>query len=147
VQFNHVGVVVENMEQARDRLTELLGVRWGPIREARVPSGGGDGDERVTLRVCFSTEEPGIELLEEVPGTVWTCNSQSNLHHISFFVDSVLDESRRLDRAHCPLEYVIDGNGGPTLAYHIDALGVRVELVTTAVQTNIEQHRTLGAAS
>jgi catechol 2,3-dioxygenase-like lactoylglutathione lyase family enzyme len=144
MKLSHVGVIVSNLEEGRARLGELLDVEWGPISEARVPAGA-DRDEHVTLRVCFSTDSPGIELLEAVPGTVWTCNEFSNLHHISFFVDSVLDESRRLDAAAFPVEYVIgSGDGDTTLAYHRDVLGVRVELVSVAVQSNIRQHQTGG---
>jgi catechol 2,3-dioxygenase-like lactoylglutathione lyase family enzyme len=141
--LSHVGIVVSNIEAARDRLAPLLGVRGGPISEARVPSGVGGDAERVALRVCFSTGEPAIELLEEVPGTVWTCNESSNLHHISYFVDDVATTSRQLDAAGCPLEYTIPmGDGSLTLAYHRDVLGTRIELVSTAVRSSIDQANT-----
>jgi hypothetical protein len=144
MKLSHVGVVVPDLEEGRARLTELVGVEWGPIHVARVPAGP-DSDEHVSLRICFSTDSPGVELLEAVPGTVWTCNELSNLHHISFFVENLLDESRRLDRAQCPLEYLISaGDADATLAYHRDGLGVRVELVSLAVQSNIRQHQTGG---
>jgi catechol 2,3-dioxygenase-like lactoylglutathione lyase family enzyme len=144
MKLSHVGVIVPDLEEGRARLAELLGVEWGPIHVARVPAGS-DCDEDVSLRVCFSTDSPGVELLQAVPGTVWTCNELSNLHHISFFVDNVLDESRRLEGARCPLEYVIGtGDGDATLAYHRDVLGVRVELVSVAAQSNIRQHQTGG---
>jgi hypothetical protein len=144
MKLSHVGMVVTNLEEGRARLGELLNVEWGPIHVARVPAGL-DSDEDVILRVCFSTDSPGIELLEAVPGTVWACNELSNLHHISFFVDNVLDESRRLDGARCPLEYLIgSGDDDATLAYHRDTLGVRIELVSLAVQSNIRQHQNRG---
>jgi catechol 2,3-dioxygenase-like lactoylglutathione lyase family enzyme len=145
MNLSHVGIVVPNVEEARDHFAELLGIEWGPIREARVPVNGGDGDGHETLRVCFSISEPGIELLEQVPGTVWSCNGYSNLHHLSFTVDFVLDESRRLDAALCPLEYLIPAtDGSATLAYHRDALGVRLELVSVGARPHIEPHHDRG---
>jgi hypothetical protein len=141
----HVGVIVPNLEAGRDRLSEFVGVEWGPVSEARVLAVNGASRQWVTLRVCFSTGAPGIELLEEVPGTVWVCNEHSNLHHVSFFADELVRESDRLDAARCPLEYaIVSGEGPPILAYHRDALGVRIELVSSAVRSNIEQHRSPG---
>ena len=140
----HVGVIVPNLEAGRDHLTELLGVEWGLVSEAIVPAGGGEGGQ-VTLRVCFSTGAPGIELIEEVPGTVWACNEHSNLHHISFFVDDLVDESSHLSAALCPLEHaIVTEEGPPILAYHRDGMGVRIELVSSAVRSKIEQHQRPG---
>jgi catechol 2,3-dioxygenase-like lactoylglutathione lyase family enzyme len=143
MHLSHIGIVVSNIEAARDRLAALLGVIWGPISESRVPSGAGGDAEHVGLRVCFSRGEPAIELIEEVPGTVWTSNQQSNLHHISYFVDDVAATSKQLAAVGCPLEYMIPmGDGSLTLAYHRDALGARIELVSTAVRSKIDQANT-----
>ena len=60
-------------------------------------------DEVISLKLCYSTKAPHLELVEERPGTPWTCNEYSNLHHIGFFSDSLV-ERRATDskRARAP---------------------------------------------
>jgi catechol 2,3-dioxygenase-like lactoylglutathione lyase family enzyme len=136
LEFFHVGIVVPNLEAARERLTRLLGVQWHPIRENDVPVRHGDGREQtVHFRVCFSTEAPHFELIEEMPGTVWVCNEHSNIHHIAYYAGSLAGESGRLATAPCPLEVTRVGDQVPdTFAYHRDPLGVRIEVLPRTVQ-------------
>jgi catechol 2,3-dioxygenase-like lactoylglutathione lyase family enzyme len=140
----HVGVVVPDIEAARARFTEILGVAWGPMVEAEVHVRDGDGKEhRFPNRLCYSTEQPYIELIQEVPGSVWTCNEHSNLHHIGFYSDAVFDESGRLTSAQCALEYLrVTDNPLAAFAYHRDPLGVRIELVSSAMQASMAQSLT-----
>ena len=136
LELFHVGIVVPQIEAARERLTELIGVQWHPIRENDVPIRDAAGREQtVHFRVCFSTEAPHFELIEEMPGTVWVCNEHSNLHHLAFFTDSLADESKRLTTAPCPLEVTRVGDEVPTtFAYHRDPLGVRIEVLERTTQ-------------
>jgi hypothetical protein len=131
----HVGIVVPEMEVARTRLTSLLGVEWGPIvesdTEVRTASGS---DEVVSLRLCYSTTAPHLELVEERPGTPWVCNEFSNLHHIGFFSDALASDAQQLEGSECPME--ICGRAGGEVprmfSYHRDPLGVRIEYVDAA---------------
>jgi len=138
----HVGVVVPELEAARARLTDLLGVSWGPIVETatlEVRDGSGR-DLVVPNRICYSTAPPYIELVEEQPGTTWVCNEHSNIHHIGFFSTAVAADSQGLARAHCPLELTGRGeDAAPAgFAYHRDPLGVRIELVDAAMREVME---------
>ncbi len=140
----HVGIVVPEMASAQGRLHELLGVEWGPvieIDELAVRDGAGT-DRTVPNRLCYTTTGPNLELIEEVPGSVWTCNEHSNLHHVGFFVSALTAEAGRLDRAACPMELCgRDGSVAPrSFAYHRDPLGIRVELVDEALRPSMEEY-------
>jgi hypothetical protein len=137
----HVGIVVPEIEVARERLSSLLGVEWGPIVESdteiRTASGS---DEIVSLRLCYSTTAPHLELVEERAGTPWVCNAFSNLHHIGFFSDALPGDAGQLEGAACPLE--ICGRAGQDaprmFSYHRDPLGVRIEYVDAAGRSLME---------
>jgi catechol 2,3-dioxygenase-like lactoylglutathione lyase family enzyme len=136
MEFSHVGIVVPNLEEAREELTRLLGLEWHAIRENDVPIRRDDGREQIVhFRVSFSTQAPHFELIEEVPGTVWVRNEHSNIHHVAFAASSLEEESHRLATAQCPLEVTRVGDQVPdTFAYHRGALGVRVEVMPRTVQ-------------
>src|SRR5262245_44026356 len=138
----HVGIVVPDLDAARARFTELLGTQWGPIAENEIEIRDADGNDLVVPnRICYSTQPPYLELIQEVPGTPWVCNEHSNLHHIGFYSDSLVADSGALRAAECPLE-LLDGHGdGPpvTFTYHRDPLGVRVEFVNAEIRAMMEQ--------
>src|SRR5580700_9433823 len=94
----HVGIVVDDIEAASTRLTDLLGVTWGPIMSLDAvdyrDADGNDVSLPTTMR--YSTGDPCLELILEVPGTVWVRNDSSNLHHVGFWVDSLGDQGASL---------------------------------------------------
>ena len=85
--FFHVGVVVPSLEAARGHLSEVLGIAWGPIVDIDIDKERDADGHNLTLplRMCYSTVAPRMELIEELPGSVWECNEHSNLHHIGFW--------------------------------------------------------------
>jgi catechol 2,3-dioxygenase-like lactoylglutathione lyase family enzyme len=129
--FRHVGIVVPDIEAARSRLTELLGIEFGQPREVSIAIKDGQGNrQEVSLRICLTPTEPGFELIEEAPGTVWVCNEHSNLHHVAFFPEDIAADSARLIAASCPLQMSmgIEDDALPLFTYHRDSLGVTIEL-------------------
>jgi len=135
----HVGIIVPDITEAQVRLTEMLGVSWGPvIRMESVPYRDASGNDiELPTAMCYSTGEPCLELVEEVPGTVWVRNEHSNLHHIGFWSDALGPHSERLTEIGCPLQ--LSGRAGDaapaTFAYHReDELGVRIELVDASMR-------------
>lgn len=130
----HVGIVVTDIDAARRRLTDSLGVTWGPVLrlDATAYRDGAGADLELPTTMCYSTGAPCLELIEEVPGTVWVRNEHSNLHHLGFWSDGLGKDSAALSGAGCPLQ--LCGRSGAeapvSFAYHRDDdLGVRVELV------------------
>jgi hypothetical protein len=140
--FFHVGIVVPRLEEALDHLGATLGLRWAPTTETDVPVASADGARLVPLRMVYSVEPPYVEVIEEVQGTVWVVNPYSNLHHIGFWADSLEGERDRLVASACPLE--ISGFAGEPrrtaqYTYHVDPLGVRIELVDAALRPMMEE--------
>ena len=87
-------------------------------------------------RCATRSTDPHLELIEEVPGSVWVRNEHSNLHHIGFWSDDLPHDSARLAGAGCPLQ--LCGRAGTrapvSFAYHRSDLGVRVEVVDAAMR-------------
>jgi hypothetical protein len=138
----HVGIVVPDLVEGQRRLAALLGVLWGPTMDIVAPfiDAGGDLVE-VNLKYAHSTEAPHIELIQEVPGTPWVCNEFSNLHHIGYFADDVDAESARLTSIGCPFDMGAraEASGPLSFVYHVDPFGVRLEFVSQARRSAIEE--------
>jgi len=145
--YFHVGVVVPALEDALDRLSSVIGARWGPVTESDLVAQDARGRRAtVPLRLVYSTTAPYLELIEEAPGTVWVCNPYSNLHHIGFWADGLPAAHDHLVASACPLE--LAGVGGaeadaaaavPAMfTFHRDPLGVRFELLDAAVRPMME---------
>jgi hypothetical protein len=139
----HVGIVVEDLDAAAAQLSELLGVTWGAISEVgEMTVRGPDGnDHAVPLRCVYSTEAPRLELIEEVPGSIWVRNEHSNLHHIGVWTEGLAGESDRLAAMRCPMQLagVVGGEAPKMWAYHGAELGIRIELVDVSLRPAMEQ--------
>lgn len=135
----HVGIVVTDIAAASAKLSRLLGISWGPVMALdAVDYRDEDGNDVVlptTMR--YSTGTPCLELIREVPGSVWVRNESSNLHHIGFWSDSMPTQSGDFSAAGCPLQ--LCGRAGSvapaSFAYHRDKeLGIRMELVDAGMR-------------
>jgi catechol 2,3-dioxygenase-like lactoylglutathione lyase family enzyme len=142
-ELYHVGIVVPDVESAMAHFTELLGVGWGPVvATAAFEVRDGDGNDLTfPNKLCYSTVAPYIELVEELPGSVWVCNEHSNIHHVGFWTDALPADSNAIGASRCPLQICgRDGNEAPvSFAYHRDPLGVRFELVDAAMKPMMEE--------
>jgi hypothetical protein len=136
----HVGIVVPDLVVGRAHFEDLLGVVWGPIMEYDAEfRNESDDAEMFHLKLCYSTVAPYLELIEELPGTVWECNEYSNLHHIGFWSDAVQTDADRWTETGCPFMLGPWEDGEIRATYHQDRLGVRLELVSTTRRELIEQ--------
>ncbi len=138
----HVGIVVPDLAAAREELSRQLGVAWGPVLhldEAEYRDGAGQ-DLVLPTTICYSVEEPHLELIEELPGSVWECNQYSNLHHIGFWSEDLASDGADLAGSGCPLQLCgRGGDGAPVgFAYHRNELGVRVEIVDSSMREAME---------
>jgi hypothetical protein len=130
----HVGIVVSDMNAASAKLSDLLGITWGPIMHLDATDYRDQAGRDVVLPTTmrYSTGTPCLELILEVPGSVWVRNEASNLHHIGFWSDDLTGQSTAFSAAGCPLQLCGRAGGvAPTsFAYHRDTeLGIRIELV------------------
>jgi catechol 2,3-dioxygenase-like lactoylglutathione lyase family enzyme len=135
----HVGIVVTDIDAASRKLSDLLGIEWGPVMALDAVDYRDESGHDVTLPTTmrYSTGTPCLELILEVPGSVWVRNDASNLHHIGFWSDAMPEQSQTFSAAGCPLQ--LCGRAGAvapaSFAYHRDnELGVRMELVDGAMR-------------
>jgi Glyoxalase/Bleomycin resistance protein/Dioxygenase superfamily len=138
----HVGIVVPDIAAAQAELTELIGVTWGPVLrlEATDYRDGSGRDLVLPTAMCYSVEQPCLELIEELPGSVWVRNEHSNLHHIGFWSHNLTGDSAALAGSGCPMQLCgRAGNDAPvSFAYHRNDLGVRIEIVDSAMSDAME---------
>jgi hypothetical protein len=134
----HVGIVVPDIAAAQTQLTELIGVTWGPVLrlDATDYRDGSGQDLVLPTAMCYSVDQPCLELIEELPGSVWVRNEHSNLHHIGFWSADLSGDSSALTGSGCPMQ--LCGRAGDhapvSFAYHRNDLGVRIEIVDTAMR-------------
>ncbi len=138
--FYHTGVVVDDLESAIHELTALGGYRW------TVPTGypftvwTPDRTETVTFRFVYSVEAPHIELVQAIPGTVWTPAPGNAAHHLGYFVDDLQASSEALVDAGLPVEACgsVDGQYPTVFAYHKGEDGIRIELVDRSIMGDFD---------
>lgn len=113
----HAGHVVSDLAEAMQGYTDELGLRWAtPVSYGRGP--------HASRFTCSIGGPVTIELIQQVPGTIWSVDGGSPVHHLAYWaddmqdvVDAMVDRGLRLE-AH-----------GPTFAYLRSGLGMRIELM------------------
>ncbi|MCK0176557.1 MULTISPECIES: VOC family protein [Mycobacteriaceae] len=129
----HVGVVVSDLEATAARLSAVAGYRWTKTLEYTVPVTTPAGDLEVPFRLCFSVQAPHLELVAEIPGTLWTAAPGGTTHHLGYWVDDIETVSAELSACGFAFEAGPRGDGPPTFAYHLDSGGTRIEIVDRAM--------------
>lgn len=129
----HVGMVVDDIDSAAARFTTAAGYRWTQPIEFTVSVATADGDIAVPFRFVYSIQAPHLELIQEVPGTIWTASAGSIAHHLGYWVDDIAAAAAQLERAGYRLEARPSGDTLSTFAYYLDPSGTRIELVDRAV--------------
>lgn len=127
----HVGLVVPDVDAAAERLSASAGYEWTQVIEYSLLVNAAAGDEQVPFRFAYSLQAPHIELIAEVPGTLWTATSGA--HHLGYFVDDIPAASTQLANAGFQLEAKPAGDAPPAFAYFIDSAGIRIEIVNRAL--------------
>lgn len=130
------------------RLGEALGLTWTVVAERvrRVTVDGAQID--VPFRLVYSHQgPPHVELVEEVPGTIWV-GAPSALHHVGHWSDDVQADSEKLSENEWP-RVAWAASDDPRRwrwAYHAHPAGGYLEVVDTSVRTELEE-RLRGAAT
>ncbi|HEX3332883.1 MAG TPA: VOC family protein [Acidimicrobiales bacterium] len=136
----HVGVVVDDLDAALARLSDLFGYRWSGAFEGRIPVWLPGGDREVDLRFVYSRTTPRIEVIQSVEGTVWVPSAGSGVHHLGYWSDDVEGDAARLAHAGAVMEAAGRTPGGAAQwSYHRAPDGPRIELVDRALQPFLEK--------
>jgi hypothetical protein len=140
----HVGIIVEDLEGELARLTALFGYRWCPEISAdttvRLHTADGPVDTTVTNRFSYSVDEPHLEIIRPIPGTVWV-PADSGVHHVGYWSDDVPADSAALEALGMTRE--VEGllpDATPYWVYLRAPGGPRIELVSSQVKPGMEQY-------
>jgi hypothetical protein len=132
----HTGIVVDDLAVATREFGALLGVTWlvggGEVRLVT-----DDGPRIVTTAYALSSEGPHhVELVQSVPGTLYTVGVVQRAHHLGYWTDDVRAASAALSRSGLPEVASIDlgDDTAPMCSYHQAGDGFYIELVSSAMR-------------
>ncbi len=133
----HLGVVAADPAAARSDFTSLLGYTWGPEITSRVEATTPGGDLAPELACAFTIGSPRIEVVTEVPGTLW-CGG--GIHHLGYWSDDVESDLERAESVGFVREAVRLGPDGKLFfAFCRNRAGLRIEIVTRAAEGALSQ--------
>lgn len=128
----HVGMVVADLTQGMDEISDALGLRWGKVQGRDLTFDMPEGPSRLSVAYVYSLDGPPyFELIEQRPNSVF---EKPGLHHIGVWTQDPRGESERLEACGWPRETVLlgpDGTWGGGL-FHTGTDGLRVEVVDIA---------------
>lgn len=127
----HTGIVVTDLDAAMAKLSAAGGYEWTTPLTFSLPVRIGADDRTVEFRFTYSLQAPHLELVQEVPETIWTSAPANAAHHLGYFVDDVAARSGELEAAGFTREAcALSDDGSPAaFAYHLDPMGIRIEIV------------------
>jgi hypothetical protein len=133
----HTGIVVDDLASAQEEFGRLLGVTWlQGGGEVRIQSD--DGVRIAKTAYAISAEGPHhVELVQSVPGTVYTVSGTGRAHHLGYWADDVRATSAALSRQGLPEVATIsfgDDDAPPICAYHRAGDRFYIELVSTTMR-------------
>ncbi|MFE2428206.1 VOC family protein [Streptomyces sp. NPDC059373] len=138
----HTGLVVPDLDLAMKTLSELAGYHWTTVMELDVTALTPGGVQRAAQRFVLSLEEPRLELVEEIPGTVWVSDGSNGAHHVGYWAeaDRIEAMSAALVEQGLPVEASNDfrADGRLMWVYHRGLGGIRVELLSTEMKAPME---------
>jgi hypothetical protein len=133
----HTGVVVDDLDAAKDELGRALAVSWRD-GGGRVQLVTDEGTRVVRTSYALSREGPHhIELCQSIPGTLWTAAAPGQAHHLGYWVADVASASAQLQElGSTKIATVTVGDDAPPIcAYHRTQNGLYVELVALAMRS------------
>jgi catechol 2,3-dioxygenase-like lactoylglutathione lyase family enzyme len=136
----HVGIVVDDLDATLARLSDLFGYDWCAVIAVATPVALPTGDAVLDLRFAYSANEPRLEVIQSIPGTLWTPVAASGIHHLGYWSDDVARDSAALEERGLLREAAgARPDGTVPWAYHRAASGPRIELVATELRPALER--------
>jgi hypothetical protein len=140
----HAGIVVDDFDATLALLAETAGYRWCEEYRGDQLVQTPSGEVTVAMRFTYSMDEPRLEILQAVPGTVWT-PSDSGVHHLGYWSDDVSADAALLAARGMAIEVTAPAPDGSTLwAYCKGPAGPRIELVSRALEPLMREWLTTG---
>jgi glyoxalase/bleomycin resistance protein/dioxygenase superfamily protein len=139
----HVGIVVRDLDDAMSRIGPLLGVeRWGTF-ETEIPSTYRGAATRAGSRAAYGKLASLYVELVQPTAEPWTATAfleerGEGVYHLGYWVDDVAEVVRRAEALGIGVDWAMEGEAGPLVAYLDRSLGVHVELVSSSLRSFIE---------
>jgi Glyoxalase/Bleomycin resistance protein/Dioxygenase superfamily len=127
----HTGIVVDDLASAKEELGAALGVTWRD-GGAEVRLTGATGVRTVQTAYALSTSGPHyVELVQSIPGTVWSVTAPGHAHHLGYWVDDVPSAAAELVRigSEQVASVAIKDGRPPMCTYHRSRSGLYLEIV------------------
>ncbi len=141
----HVGIVVDDFAAALDDLSDLFGHDWCPTISVSTPVVLPEGETTLDLVFTYSMTTPRVEVIQSIPGSLWTPAPGSGIHHLGYWSDDVAADAVRLtSRGYAAEATGVRPDGTAVWAYHRSASGPRIELVSRDLVAGLEQYWTSG---
>ncbi|MFF2509107.1 VOC family protein [Streptomyces sp. NPDC058067] len=139
----HTGLVVEDLDLAMKTLGELAGYRWTTVMELEVTARAADGVlQHASQRFALSLDEPRLELVEAIPGTVWVSDGSNGAHHVGYWAEDerIVEMSAALDALGFGVEASNDfeADGRLMWVYHRGLGGIRIELLNKLMKPSMD---------
>ena len=143
----HTGIVVDDLDAALTEFSALFGYEWCPKLEISTPVVLPDGETTLDLVFTYSTAAPRVEMIQSIPGTLWTPVPASGIHHLGYWSDDVAADAAALtDQGFAAEATGIRPDGEPVWAYHRNPNGPRIELVSRDMAEGLAQYWASGPA-
>ncbi|MCX4090727.1 VOC family protein [Nocardia sp. alder85J] len=141
----HLGIVTTDFDATVAALTATLGYEWGirmtnPV-DVELPT----GPRQVELTCQFSIQQPRLEIVSSVAGTLWEPVPGGGIHHLGYWADDVAADVAELTRngweveATRPMPGTDPADGVLFFAFLSSARGFRIELVDRRVEPGMRQ--------
>jgi Glyoxalase/Bleomycin resistance protein/Dioxygenase superfamily len=129
----HMGIVVNSIEQTRDSISLATGERFLPITHSKREVITPQGSVPIHFTVSFSAGRVRLELIEEVPGTIWIAAEGLQVHHLGYWASNLSADSESLEAAGAPVAAYTE-----RWAYHRFA-DHYIELLDEKVRPDLEE--------
>jgi Glyoxalase/Bleomycin resistance protein/Dioxygenase superfamily len=146
----HAGIVVDDFDATLADLNDLFGYEFAsPLAlstPVRLTEDGKTTERSIDLRFTYSVSVPRIEVIQAIPGTLWTPVAGSGIHHLGYWSDDLAADSSLLqDRGYGVEAAGARDDGTAIWAYHRGAAGPRIELVSRDLLPFMEQWWSAGS--
>jgi hypothetical protein len=130
----HTGIVVANVPDAMRWFEEAAGYRWCEPFMAEQVVQLEDGERTLTIQGTYSMDEPRLELVGAIEGTLWR-PSLAGVHHLGYWSDLVDEDVAALAALGGEVEArSLLPDGTSLWAYCRSGIGPRIEFVSRALE-------------
>ncbi len=135
----HIGIVVDDLDATLRWLTDTAGYRWCEEYAGDQLVETPTGEITIPMRFAYSMDAPRLEILQSVPGTLWTPSS-SGIHHLGYWSDDVDADVDTLVAAGHVVEAKVPVPDGTSMWAYCRAEGeARIELVSAMLRPIMEE--------